>query len=384
MTATFPDNVAIASLLQADWSERLNTCTGNHISLGETAQAPSASELPGQVVVIDHAMPGAQPLLEAYAVRRPEVALVLIGDDLPANAVRAMIRFTASDIIGRTAQFDELTGAVESLVSKVASSAGAGSAGAQCWALRGAVGGAGVTTIAIEMAFAALNAVPSKRVCLIDLNLTDGSTAAFLDGEKKLDIAALCSDPARIDPTLLRAYAWEHPKGIFLMAPPRNPRADFMANEEGVLRLLDVACGMFDQVIVDVPRHTLPWTEPILAAVDEVGIVSELTVPSLHAAAELCRDVDSVRGGAPSQLILNRMFAKRSHRHSFPIEKAERAIHRGIDTTIRSDWESARMAVNLGVPVAQVKPKSPLVRDVADLVSKWAGVPAQAAGWRRA
>ena len=314
-------------------------------------------------------MPGAPALLEAYALRRPDAAMLLIGDDLPAQMVRALFRFSASDMLNADAAPDAVLGACQALFQQSGGDGKAGT-GATCWAVRGAVGGAGVTTLAIEMAFASLRRMPSRQVCLIDLNLCDGASASYLDGQKKLDVSGLCASPDRIDATLLRAYTWEHEKGIFVLAAPRAPNAEDLATREGVLQLLDVATGMFDHVILDLPRHRSPWTDPIIAAVDELLIVSELTVPSLHSAGDLCRECDVLRSDAPSRLVLNRMFAKRSHRHSFPVDKAERAIHRKIDHSIRSDWDSARMAVNLGMPVAQVKPKSPLVQDVALIVDQ--------------
>ncbi|MEM9740331.1 MAG: hypothetical protein AAF829_10705 [Pseudomonadota bacterium] len=338
-------------------------------ALDRVAVSPEAESLPGRIAIVDFSILGAGALLEAYALRRPDCAMLLIGRDLPTQAVRSLFRFVASDVLDSDATPADIVAACEGLAQKIHGFGGEtdkdNSAG--CWALRGAVGGAGVTTLAIEMAFATLRARPAWRVCVVDLNLTDGMSASFLDGEKKLDVSVLASSPERIDPSLLNAYAFEHEKGIFLLAAPRNSTAELVAKTEGVLQLLDVACSMFDHVIVDLPRHRTAWTETVLAAADEVFVVSELTVPSLHAAGDLCRETDEIRQGAPSRLVLNRMFAKRSHRHSFPIEKAERAIHRKINHTVRSDWEHARMAVNLGMPVAQVKPKSPLVKDVADI-----------------
>ena len=340
------------------------------VSLKDVAGAPQTADLPGDVVLIDIACPGAQALLEAFALRRPDAAMVLLGNDLSADAVRSLFRFAASDVVTGASGVDEILSALEG-VSQRRNSVPAtptASTGAVCWAVNGAVGGAGVTTLAIELAFAVMRKAPAKRVALIDLNLTDGMTAAYLDGQKKLDVAGLCASPERIDETLLRAYAWEHPKGIFLVAAPRNPRIEDHANEAGVLQLLDVACTTFDHVIVDLPRHRTAWHDAVLSAADEVLVISELTVPSLHAAADLCRDIDQLREGQTARMVLNRMFAKRSHRNSFPIEKAEQAIHREIDFSIRSDWDSARMAVNLGVPIAQVKSRSPLVQDVDDLL----------------
>lgn len=371
MTPASHSPQTLACLIRPERTRLLIDAGAEPIDLTPVSLDPGAGELPGSVIVLETGLPCFVRLLEAYALRRPDAAMLLIGDDLPSEAVRALFRFAASDVVSLHLDAAGLVSAIERLGEIRASKfeKNEGSQGALCWAFRGAVGGAGVTTVAIETAFGLLRAEPSSRVALVDLNLSDGTSASFLDAQKKLDMTAICANPARIDSSLVAAYAYEHPKGIFLLACPRNPKADELASRDGVLRLLDIACSMYDRVVIDLPRHRTPWSEQVLSAADDAFIISELTVPSLHAAADLCRDTDEARPGRPTRLVLNRMFAKRSHRHSFPLEKAERAIHRTVDHTIRSDWDSARMAVNLGMPVAQVKAKSPLVADVQDLVT---------------
>jgi pilus assembly protein CpaE len=179
----------------------------------------------------------------------------------------------------------------------------------------------------------------------------------------------LSAAPERLDARLLAAWCWQHEDGVSIIASPRNPDADELASEAAVLRLLDVTCAAFPFVILDMPRHMMPWTKSVLGAVDQAVVVSELTVPSLHAAADMCRDIDVLRGeNNRARLVLNRMFKKKQFRTGFPVDTAEKAIERKIDVTVTSDWDAARTAVNLGKPIADVKPKSPLVKDVDDMV----------------
>ena len=141
-----------------------------------------------------------------------------------------------------------------------------------------------------------------------------------------------------------------------------------MTNADMILRLLDTVCAVYSHVIVDMPRQRRAWSKPILAGVDEVLVVSEFTVPSLHAAADMTREVDALRMDAPtSRLVLNRMS---DGKREFSVQRASKAIERDIGAVIRSDWKSAREAVNLGMPVAQVKPKSTLVKDVMTLLKQ--------------
>ena len=326
----------------------------------------------GGLILIEQGMPGWDQALLLLAVERPATAVVVVSDNLPAHMVRALMKLEAWDVLPVSADAGDILDTAARL-SDTRTEAKGGPANSVCWAFRGAVGGAGVSTIAIESAFALARLVGPGKVCLVDLNLADGMTASFLEVIPKLDLPALSSAPERLDARLLAAWCWQHEDGVSIIASPRNPEADLMASEAAVLRLLDISCAAFPYVILDMPRHMMPWTKPVLAAVDQAIIVRELTVPSLHAAADMCRDIDVLRGeGSKARLVLNRMFQKKQFRAGFPVDAAEKAIERKIDVTVTSDWDAARTAVNLGKPIANVKPKSPLVMDVDGLVRKFA------------
>jgi pilus assembly protein CpaE len=317
-------------------------------------------------------MPGWDQLLLLLAVERPSTAVIVVSDQLPAHMVRALMKLEAWDVLAVSADAGDVMETAARL-TEARTEAKGGPANSVCWAFRGAVGGAGVSTLAIESAFALARLVGPGKVCLVDLNLADGMTASFLEAVPKLDLQALSAAPERLDARLLAAWCWQHEDGVSIIASPRNPEADAMASEAAILRLLDVACAAFPYVILDMPRHMMPWTKSVMAAVDQAVIVSELTVPSLHAAADMCRDVDVLRGDASkARLVLNRMFQKKQFRAGFPVDQAEKAIERKIDVTVTSDWDAARTAVNLGKPIAKVKPKSALVLDVDGMVRKFA------------
>ena len=322
------------------------------------------------MLVIAQGTPGWDQLLLQLALDQPTGQVIVLSDLLPAHMVRALMKIQASDILPAAAAPEEIAAAFQRLCDP-SGGVSASPARSVCWAFRGAVGGAGVSTIAIESAFALARQVGPGKVCLIDLNLSDGMVASFLEAVAKLDLPALCAAPERLDNRLLAAWCWQHEDGVSVIAAPRDPEADQIATQEAILRLLDVACSSFEYVLLDMPRHMLSWTKAVLAGVDEAIIVSELTVPSLHAAADMCRYTDALRSARPAaRLVLNRMFPKRKFNAGFALDKAEKAIGRQIDLTVSSDWDAARTAVNLGRPVAEVKPKSQLVADVAGLVSR--------------
>ncbi|MEL7129674.1 MAG: hypothetical protein AAGK23_09010 [Pseudomonadota bacterium] len=315
------------------------------------------------LVLIELGQPGANELLEHIVKTAPETKVLAIGDALPAQAVRAMLRLQASDLAAAGAAPGDIVKAAARLMEIAPDGPTRRNL---CWVVAGAVGGAGATTLAIELACATASRDPENTVCLVDLNLADGMLASYLEGSPKLDLIGLSDAPERLDPTLLGAYAWEHETGVTLISAPRNPDIHDIAGADLILRLLDTVCAVYSHVIVDMPRTRQAWSKPILSGVDEVLVVSEFTVPSLHAAADMTREVDALRPDETvSRLVLNRMSDSKTE---FSVSRASKAIEREIGAVIRSDWKSARAAVNLGMPIQSVKPKSKMVKDVMTLL----------------
>ena len=334
--------------------------------LSRVSASEAAMKYGGGVMLLEQGVPGWDELLLKLAMDRPSTAVIVLSDQIPGNMVRALMKLDMSDVLPVSSSPSDITEAVERFREVTTGGVGGSSV---CWAFRGAVGGAGVTTIAIESAFELARRFGPGRVCLVDLNVADGMTTSFLEAVPKLDLTALSASPERLDPRLLAAWCYQHESGVSIIAAPRDPDGDALATEPAILRLLDVACSVFEFTILDMPRHMMPWTKAVLGAVDEAIVISELTVPSLHAAADMAREVDVLRRDrAPTKLVLNRMFQKKRLRAEFALDKAEGAIDRKIDSTITSDWDAARTAVNLGRPIAEVVQKSPLVADVAKLV----------------
>jgi pilus assembly protein CpaE len=59
------------------------------------------------------------------------------------------------------------------------------------------------------------------------------------------------------------------------------------------------------------------------------------------------------------------------------MSEAEKAMQRRALGGVTSDWEAAAASVNLGGPISQHRPKSRIVKDVADLVDRLIASPSR-------
>ena len=362
---------------------------GANLELANVEQLAGASADDVGLVLIDADSCTAAALNAAIASLsaspRPP-AVLLVGERLPTAVVRNLLRLPCSDVLDAPYTPEQIADAISGLMDQGVREAPSvpqpqatpPAAASRCWAVTGAVGGSGATTIAIEIATAlCARQDKEKSVCLIDLNLCDGVAAAYLGATPAMRLADFGANVERIDAAVLQAFVTPVTKQLDLLATPRDPTAFDTVSREAVLKVLDIACETYDWVVIDMPRHRRAWTLEVLGGSDEVLVVSELTVPALIAARSLSDEIEaSVASGLKPKIVLNRL-ASRMFGPAPSMAEAERALQRKAEGGISSDWEAAAASANLGGPIATHRPKSKIVKDVQMLVERLAAQPAR-------
>jgi pilus assembly protein CpaE len=318
--------------------------------------------------------------VQALALCPAPPPVLLVGSHLPTAVVRNLLRLERSDVLDAPYSPENVAAAIEGLMAQKAPSAASAPAPAphavevaRCWAVIGAVGGAGATTIAIEVANQlCARQSKEKSVCLIDLHLADGSAGAYLASSPTLRLPELAAAADKLDASMLQAFVTPVTKQLDLLAAPRDPAAFEAVNREAVLRMLEIACESYDWVILDMPRHRRNWTLEALGGCDEMLVISELTVPALLAARSLSDEIERDLGsGQKPKIVLNRL-ASRMFGPAPSMAEAERALQRKAEAGVSSDWEAAAASVNLGGPIATHRPKSKIVKDIQTMVDRLA------------
>jgi len=329
---------------------------------GQTRPAVTAD-----LVLIDTA--GGDParlasLIGALAQAAPQPAAILVGSHLPVVVARALLKLNRSDVLDQPVSLPDLARCAAALLADGSGVLEAVHA-SQCWSILSAVGGAGGTTLSIELATTLAARTLGDRVALVDLNLADGAASAYLGSAANMHLADASAAPERIDAALLDAFSVRVGGGFDLFACPRDPLAFAKVTPAAVLRLLEAACQVYDWLLLDLPRARQPWTADVLAGSDQILVVSELTVPALLAARALSHEIEAeLPDRAHPRIILNRM-ASRMFGPAPSRGEAEKALGRKVDGVITSDWEAAACSANLGGPISQHRPRSKIVRDVA-------------------
>lgn len=248
---------------------------------------------------------------------------------------------------------------------------------ARIFALVGATGGVGTTSLATQLAYEfAIKSVSQQTirrrpsdptVCLIDLDFESGACAHHLDLLPSLTLEDLCGAPEQIDKAFTQALVSTHECGVSLLAAPNTIGANSRVNPQTVMAMLDAASELYETVIIDLPRYQQPWTLSVMRAVDVLGLTCELTIPSLHAARERLAGLQvTAKSPINAQVILNK-FERRSFKNTLRLNDAETALGRPILTTLCLDPDTTREALNCGEPAGAIRPESRFVKDVRKL-----------------
>jgi pilus assembly protein CpaE len=233
-----------------------------------------------------------------------------------------------------------------------------------------AVGGAGVTTLAVQTAMLLLNsgARGKTSTCLVDLDFQHGSCSDYLDIEPRLNLGEIEPRPERLDRQLLEIMLSQHPSGLSVIAAPNRPAEMRSFDPDVVTRLLDLVSSNFDYVVFDMPRTWFSWTDSVLLGSNKLFIVSETTVPGLRHAKQLVEAIRERLGEGPKpQVIINR-FEQKMFSPGLRRSDVEQAIGEAFVASIPNHYGLVREAIDRGVPLDEIKPGNKITAQLKKLI----------------
>jgi pilus assembly protein CpaE len=295
----------------------------------------------------------------------PPVVAVTQGFD--ESVARTLLQMRIADFLVKPVAAVDLVRAC----ARVAQTGTEKSAEAQIYTFLPAVGGAGVTTLAIQTAMVLLNsggprAKPST--CLVDLDFQHGAVADYLDLEPRLNLAEIEPRPDRLDRQLLEVMLSYHATGLAVVAAPNQPAEMRSFDPDVVTRLLDLVSSNFDYVVFDMPRTWFSWTDSVLLGSNKLFIVSETTVPGLRHAKQLVAAItERLDNGPKPEVIVNR-FQARMFSAGLRRSDLKQVLGDAFTAAVPNDYALVREAIDRGVPLEEVKPGNKITAEIKRLV----------------
>ena len=279
--------------------------------------------------------------------------VVVVTQSFDAEVARSLLQMRVADFLVKPVQPIDLV----RTCARVARSAVAETKEAQIYTFIPAVGGAGVTTLAIQTALLLLNSGQRVRptVCLVDLDFQHGACADYLDLEPRLDLKEIEPRPERLDRQLLEIMLSHHASGLEVIAAPNRPAEMRSFDPDMVTRLLDLVSSHFDYVVIDMPRTWFSWTDSVLLGSNRTFIVSEMTVPSIRQAKALVAAIRERLGDGPQPRVVVNRFEQRMFDPGLKKADVEQALGADFAGTIPNNYRLVREAIDRGVPLDEVK-----------------------------
>jgi len=323
---------------------------------GTVASADALSTEGVTVVVVDldttrhEEMAALEHMMIRVGVSPP---VVVVTQSFDAEVARSLLQMRVADFLVKPVQPIELV----RTCARVARSAVAETKEAQIYTFIPAVGGAGVTTLAIQTALLLLNGGQRVRptVCLVDLDFQHGACADYLDLEPRLDLKEIEPRPERLDRQLLEIMLSHHASGLEVIAAPNRPAEMRSFDPDMVTRLLDLVSSHFDYVVIDMPRTWFSWTDSVLLGSNRPFIVSEMTVPSIRQAKALVAAIRERLGDGPQPRVIVNRFEQRMFDSGLKKADIEQALGADFAGTIPNNYRLVREAIDRGVPIDEVK-----------------------------
>ncbi|GLR86596.1 pilus assembly protein CpaE [Bradyrhizobium iriomotense] len=301
----------------------------------------------------------------------PDVRVALIGESREITFYRELMEMGLTEYLPRPLTRDMV---LDKLRPKLLGDVAPGpDRGGHVISICGAQGGAGATSIAINLALQVAETTKAK-VALLDLHLQGGEAAVMLGVQPGPGLRIALENPMRADTLFLERAAIDVNERVCLISADEELDAQLDITEAGVRHVLGLLRQRFNYIVVDVPVPFPPSIYPVINLSRHVMVLLEAEVTGLRNAHALRTAVTNIAGKDRVFTLLNR--ADRAG--GLPKATIVKALGAEPDMVIPDLGKGMTQAVNLGIPA--LKHVSGLRRHLAPIVREITGVGAERKG----
>ncbi|MCK6576630.1 MAG: response regulator [Anaerolineae bacterium] len=215
-------------------------------------------------------------------------------------------------------------------------------------AVHSASGGAGCTTVAVNLA--ARFPTHGARSLLIDLSLPYADVGVMLNLRSSATVIDALVDST--DPEHLEACTTVYENGLRVLTAPSHPADADQVTSEQIEKLLTLAADLYDFIVVDVGHHL---NKTALTVIDRASVIVLVIMPTLTGVKNARLALDLFKQLAyPSEKIVtvvNHVDDElASKKLNVDMKRIEQYLHVALDARLPNDTASALGALNKGIP----------------------------------
>jgi pilus assembly protein CpaE len=304
------------------------------------ALAAPAARQPDVVVLDVRGTTELPPVIPALRRQHPETGIVIVTTSLePALLLEAM-RAGVNELVCDPVTQADLEKAIHRVVRQRTVSAG------RIFAIVGAKGGVGATTVAVNTASVLGAAAKPDRALLVDLHQAGGDAAVFLGVEPRFSILDALENTHRLDLVFLKSLVTQVAPHVDLLAS--SERAVSGSVDASTIRtVIDAVTSAYRFTVLDVPRSD----SAVLDALDRVHtivVVANQELATIKSTSRLAASLRQRYGRDKVTVVLSRSDRRADIGHA----DVERVLGVPVAHTFPSDYRTALQALNKGRPIA--------------------------------
>ncbi len=230
-----------------------------------------------------------------------------------------------------------------SAIARVAGPARTAPAG-ELFAVVGAKGGVGATTLAVNIA-TSLSSIGKGKTLLVDMHGAGGDAALFLGAEPAFSLADAIENTHRLDEAFLKGIVVATAAGPDLLAAPDRTTA-VPIDPRKLRAVVDFALRCYRFVILDVPRSD-PAVDEALALASSITVVATQELAAIRSAGRTAAALRQRHGAERVRIVVNRY----DRTAEIASEDLERAVGGHIRHKFPSNYRLAIEALNKGRPL---------------------------------
>lgn len=310
----------------------------------------------------DGSDPASLAVLTASAPGQPTMALLPPGSDL-AQLLAAQ-RAGAAQVVLLPWQADDFLRALDCLAVQFAPPAREATVLAVC----GVSGGAGATTLALNLAFELVS--PRRNVLLLELARQMGTLATYLNVEPPFTVHHLLADASRLTAPGVRQALTNVAPGLDVLVGPYQDITPGPPAPRHVYQLIELCRRLASVVVLDVPCAFDDMQFETLALADQVVLVGVQSISSVRTLKMVRDTLEREEGLRAPRLVINRYEPAMP---GFSAARLSELLQAPQVHTVANDYPSVMSALNHGKPLQLAAPHSRVLADVRQLARSLSG-----------
>ena len=352
-------------------SKEISRALGNHpgVSLLMMTDDPQqafteTARLRPTALIINFAQigdPGLK-LVQSVTTECPKSAVICASRDASPDLILRSLRIGARDFIRLPIVDEDLATVFERTTQFSVETADSDHKRGKAIAVFSSKGGCGCSLIATNLAM-----LQTSPTALVDLNLQSGDLELLLGVRPKFSLADVVENRDRLDDALLTSYLTPRSKNVSLLAAPIRAESAEDIEPRHIYEVMELLRQRFDYVIIDTPHSFDAVTISALDHADQILMVLTLEIHAIRSTRRALEIFD--RLGYPRKkirLVVNRW----SKSIELDQKQVEGFLGERVIGFVQSDYRAAVNSINLGQPLVESAPASPVTADLRAIAAK--------------